>query len=932
MAYVDVFGGGAAEPSDVSFAEYSISADLPLSWPLLNQESDDVFARIMHVTATAVGLSVVMPPANQVGNGMSTLIFNPGAESFDVDSYSGANLATVAPGEFKYLYITDNSTEGGSWGISAFGVGSSSPDASALSGQGLIPNAGKLDVWFPTSFIGGDYTIQATDLAHPQNVVGNVTITLPSSAAMGNGFWFSIGNGGTGTVTLQPTGADTINGLPSLALNPGETIFVLSFGIPGWGTLGKQAPVTFAFTQLVKDVSGNSDVTLTPLEASNTVLKFVGVLTGAINVIVPNVTAVYYVNHAATGGFAITVKTLAGSGVAVPEGARVIVECDGTDVLDAQTTLPSVISFGPGTAATPSITFSGDPDTGIYQPAANRIGFTTAGVSKMYIDATGEIHIANKLVNAVGAVGTPSYTFEGDENTGMYSPGAGEVALVADGVAGLFLDSGTGFTTVPLLAVTTQAVLNINEATPAMIISQAGSGGGLRVTNTGVGDCLTIEDSANPDSTPVVINASGRLICGYTSALLVGGSAQGIQTIGQTGGSSDIGLFKYQTNSSGPALFMSKSRTTTLGGHAIVNSGDTLGTLYFYGDDGVDFIQAGYIKCMVDGTPGVNDMPGKVSVFLTPDGSAAPLERFTFRQDGMLDFISSAGTTFMSMGGINSISTQADIVGQDTNFGISSLGNIYMFLDSDNSATSGTFTILTDGPGTTAGVNLFEVAESGVVTMWGSNVGTPATPCGIVMTDRDTTGANDQEIGYINFAGSDSGNDGVRARIVAAYGGATGQSSLRFYTQGAGVSSPVEAFRIGATGSTQFPVIGTTASAANAFLDSGSTPANNLLRSTSSIRYKKDVETLDSQYADAILNLRPVWYRSKCEADREDWSWYGLIAEEVAEVDPRLVHWTTVEEQLVPDAVQYERISVLLLDIVKRQESRIQALESLINV
>ena len=193
-----------------------------------------------------------------------------------------------------------------------------------------------------------------------------------------------------------------------------------------------------------------------------------------------------------------------------------------------------------------------------------------------------------------------------------------------------------------------------------------------------------------------------------------------------------------------------------------------------------------------------------------------------------------------------------------------------------------------------------------------------------------------------------------------------------------------ERARIGSGGEVYFPGVGTTASAANAYLNNGSTPANQLLRSTSSLRYKTDVETLDHAKADAVLNLRPVWYRSKAEADRKDWSWYGLIAEEVAQVEPRLVHWSYPEDQfetietqteiektrevevtpavlddegnvvepavtetetytetetkserklkadaqLAPDGVQYDRLTVMLLDIVKRQNQRIEQLEA----
>jgi len=64
-----------------------------------------------------------------------------------------------------------------------------------------------------------------------------------------------------------------------------------------------------------------------------------------------------------------------------------------------------------------------------------------------------------------------------------------------------------------------------------------------------------------------------------------------------------------------------------------------------------------------------------------------------------------------------------------------------------------------------------------------------------------------------------------------------------------------------------------------------------IYRSTSSILYKTNVEDLNDENANLIYKLRPVWYRSTCVDDPPEWSWYGLIAEEVAKLDPRLVQW-----------------------------------------
>jgi hypothetical protein len=186
-------------------------------------------------------------------------------------------------------------------------------------------------------------------------------------------------------------------------------------------------------------------------------------------------------------------------------------------------------------------------------------------------------------------------------------------------------------------------------------------------------------------------------------------------------------------------------------------------------------------------------------------------------------------------------------------------------------------------------------------------------------------------------------NEGI-ATVRAVRSGVDNSGRLQLTTLNAGIEAV--GHEIAPSGNNYFPNIGTTASAANAVLNSGSTPSNELLRSTSSRRYKREIEDVQDHYADNILSLRPVWYKSGISTDRADWSHYGLIAEEVAEVDPRLVHWGYRDEdwemiqriegdsllterrlkagaQLVPDGVAYERLTVLLLNLIKRQQAAI---------
>lgn len=125
-------------------------------------------------------------------------------------------------------------------------------------------------------------------------------------------------------------------------------------------------------------------------------------------------------------------------------------------------------------------------------------------------------------------------------------------------------------------------------------------------------------------------------------------------------------------------------------------------------------------------------------------------------------------------------------------------------------------------------------------------------------------------------------------------------------------------------GAIQFPNISTTASAANLYVDNGA--SNNLLRSTSSSRYKHDVVDISPADVAAALQLRPIQYRSLAQADDPDRQHLGLIAEEVAAVDKRLVAFDAAGR---PDGVQYERVGVLLLGLLQQHEKRIAKLEGL---
>jgi hypothetical protein len=91
-----------------------------------------------------------------------------------------------------------------------------------------------------------------------------------------------------------------------------------------------------------------------------------------------------------------------------------------------------------------------------------------------------------------------------------------------------------------------------------------------------------------------------------------------------------------------PILYLSKARGI---GSQIVSSGDSVGYLGFLGADGTNVITAASIEAIVDGTPGANDMPGRLVFSTTADGAASPTERMRITSTGKT-FISSTDSSY----------------------------------------------------------------------------------------------------------------------------------------------------------------------------------------------------------------------------------------------------------------------------------------------
>ena len=121
-----------------------------------------------------------------------------------------------------------------------------------------------------------------------------------------------------------------------------------------------------------------------------------------------------------------------------------------------------------------------------------------------------------------------------------------------------------------------------------------------------------------------------------------------------------FGMVQNSNDTDSAVLIFGKSRGTSAASTTIVQSGDTLGRIEFQGMDGSDLETGAIIKGECDGTPGANDMPGRLSFWTTADGAHSATERMRIDKDGNVTTPVSASMTAHKDG--NAIITSEDTV------------------------------------------------------------------------------------------------------------------------------------------------------------------------------------------------------------------------------------------------------------------------------
>lgn len=213
--------------------------------------------------------------------------------------------------------------------------------------------------------------------------------------------------------------------------------------------------------------------------------------------------------------------------------------------------------------------------------------------------------------------------------------------------------------------------------TGELTVSVASSANAVRITQTGSGNALVVEDSANPDASPFIIDAGGQLIQGYTTAINNWNLAPDTFALHSSSSNArpSTGLYNWSTNTARVGTFaMYKSISGVVGTNsALTTLGQQFGRIAFCGDDGTSFIRGAEIIAYVDGTVGANSMPGKLDFRTTAAGASSPTQRMVIDANGNIGIGISSPTANLHL--IGSANVTGNAIFSGGNLFVDAVGN-----------------------------------------------------------------------------------------------------------------------------------------------------------------------------------------------------------------------------------------------------------------
>jgi len=419
--------------------------------------------------------------------------------------------------------------------------------------------------------------------------------------------------------------------------------------------------------------------------------------------------------------------------------------------------------------------------------------------------------------------------------------------------------------------------LGVASTLGAKVIDVNSSGDALRITQIGSGNALVVEDSANPDSTPFVVTADGRVGIGVTAPTtqLNVYAASAASLLVQSEANSTVISQRSSDNTAAGTTVLRKSRGTVASPTA-VNSADFVGSFNYQAYGGTNYRNIAQVIAAVDTYTSDTNISGYLT-FSTNGGSTAATERMRITAAGDL----LVGTTtnpntsklHLSAGG-NSRMLQLTGTDVDSSAGVGLT----------NDAVAWNFSLRGDSSDSlifrniTAGVDAVTFTTGGNVGIGVSPstrlhvAGDTATEVRVVSSGNLTSGGSS----FIRFGGSNSATSGY-----VGFGGTASQLDVWNTLNGAMTFATNNLERMRITAGGEVNIAGTTDQGAYNLQVAGTGVwGAGAYVNGSDARLKEDIADLPSA-TDIVAALRPVTFRYKAEYSRDTSIQPGFIAQEL---------------------------------------------------
>ena len=245
--------------------------------------------------------------------------------------------------------------------------------------------------------------------------------------------------------------------------------------------------------------------------------------------------------------------------------------------------------------------------------------------AKLTLTSAGALTVAGALnIGSVSAAGSDTDKFLVLDGSGNVDYRTGAEVLSDIGASAVAGSS----------SIVTVGALNSGSITSGFGTIDTGSS---TITTTGA-----LSAGATTISGDTVISNGYGLIVGNGSQVTANTIVGEVQQLGTANADTTTTLGRWSADATSSRMLFVKSRNGTIGSSTIVQDDDDLGNIGFVADDGSDFAHlAASITASVDGTPGANDVPGRLVFATTADGASSPTERLRISSAGSL----SLGTT-----------------------------------------------------------------------------------------------------------------------------------------------------------------------------------------------------------------------------------------------------------------------------------------------